>query len=435
MRTTVVAAGAIVVAAVAAVPYVSGRIVEGEIREAIDGYNKRQSFVTAAVVSYERHWLRSEFVTKLSVRGGTELARATTRLTHAPLNGVHFASGESQVHLPEAYAATEHYYFGGQAPLSIAFDVELGGGASGVLRSAAVDRTVIAAPSTRVVAGASSGRFNIARDKTFRFDWALPRISYEDPKLSVALEGLAVSAHGQLGDDDMSERSGFKLSVASYRGAQGERRTSVKNLSVATQMTPAADTLRFALAVKTGPGEVALDASPYAWESFELACSLSDVEKAPVIKYSAELRSLSAVEVSESQKVLLAMRAVSELAAGLAEGEPVFSIDKLEMRTSQGNVAGSLRVSVDKARMSAGASSWTAADGFIMSGSASISRSLAVRLAGAASGGEPNGHALVSQLATRGVVREAGDSLEFEIAARDGVYMVNGIRASELSRM
>ena len=62
MRTTVVAAGAIVVAAVAAVPYVSGRIVESEIREAIDGYNKRQSFVTASVVNYERQWLRSEFV-------------------------------------------------------------------------------------------------------------------------------------------------------------------------------------------------------------------------------------------------------------------------------------------------------------------------------------------------------------------------------------
>ena len=41
MRTTVVAAGAIFVAAVAAVPYVSGRMVEHDIREAVDGYNKR----------------------------------------------------------------------------------------------------------------------------------------------------------------------------------------------------------------------------------------------------------------------------------------------------------------------------------------------------------------------------------------------------------
>jgi len=435
MRTTVVAAGAIVVAAVASVPYVSGRIVEREIREAIDGYNTRQSFVTASVVNYDRQWLRSDFVIKLSARDGPELARSATRLKHAPFNGLHFASGESEVHFAEAYAATEHYYFAGEAPLTVSFDVEFGGGTNGALRSAAVDKAVIAAPNTRVVAGASSGRFSIDKDKTFRFDWTLPKAAYEDPKLTMAVEGLAVSAYGQLGDDDLSERSGFKLSIASYRGAQGPRKTSVGNFSVSTQMTPSADTLRFALAVRAGAGEVALDASPYAWESFELACSLSDVQKAPVIKYSAELRNLSDVDVSDSQRMLLAMRAVSELAAGLAEGEPVFAVDKVEMRTPDGNVAGSLRVSIDKARMATGASSWTAADGFVMSGHASISRGLAARLIGATSGGEPAAQNLLAQLTARGVLREAGDALEFDIAARDGVYMVNGIRASELARM
>jgi hypothetical protein len=435
MRTTVVAVGAIVVAAVAAVPYFSGRMLEHEVREAVDGYNKRQSFVTASVVSYEREWLRSEFVTRLSVRDGPELARATTRVRHAPFNGMSLASGESDVHLAEAYAATEHYYFNGQTPLAMNFDIEFGGAVSGVIRSAAVDKAIIATPNTRVVVGASSGRFTIAKDKTFRFDWTLPKAAYEDPKLSVAIEGLAMSAYGQLGDDDLSERTGFKLSIASYRGAQGARQTSVRNFSVSTQMTPSTDVLRFALALRTGAGEVALDAGPHTWESFELACSLSEVQKAPVIKYSAELRNLSDVDVSESQRMLLAMRAVSELAAGLAEGEPVFAVDKLEVRTPQGNVAGSLRVSIDKARMSAGTSPWTASDGFVMSGHASISRGLAVRLIGAASGGEPAAQSLIAQLATKGVVRENGDTLEFDIAARDGIYMVNGVRATELARM
>ena len=42
---------------------------------------------------------------------------------------------------------------------------------------------------------------------------------------------------------------------------------------------------------------------------------------------------------------------------------------------------------------------------------------------------------MITQLAARGVVREEGGALHFDIAARDGVYMVNGIRASELARM
>ena len=348
---------------------------------------------------------------------------------------MHFATGESDVHFAEAYAATEHYYFGGRTPLAIDFDVEFGGGASGVLRSAPVEKPLIASPSTRVVAGASSGRFNIAKDKAFQFEWTLPKGAYEDPKLSMAVDGLAMSAYGQLGDDDLSERSVFRLSFASYRGVQGSQNISVRDFSVSTQMMPSTDTLRVALAVRMGAGEVVLNAGPYVWESFELACSLSDVQKAPVVRYSAELRKLSDVDASESQRMLLAMRAVSELAAGLAGGEPVFAVDKLEMRTPQGNVAGSLRVSVDKARMAIGASSWTAADGFVMSGRASISRSLAARLLAATTGGEPAAQSMIALLASRGVLREEGDALAFDIAARDGVYMVNGVRASGLARM
>jgi len=244
-----------------------------------------------------------------------------------------------------------------------------------------------------------------------------------------------MSAYGQLGDDDLSEPSGFKLSVASYRGEQGSRRTAARNFSVSTEMKPAAETLRFGLAVRSGAGEVTVDAMPFAWESFELVCSLSDVQKAPVIKYSAELRSVSEVDASDSQKVLLAVRALSDFAAGLAEGEPIFAIDKLEVRTPHGSAAASMRVSVDKARMSAGVAAWTAAEGFVMSGRASISRSLAVRLVATASGGEPAAQNVLAQLAARGVLRENGDALEFDVAARDGVYMVNGVRASELARM
>jgi len=435
MRTTVVAAGAIIVAAAAAVPYVSGRVFEREVRSAIDGYNQRQSFVTASVVSYDRQWLRSEFVTRLAIRDGAELARSTTQVRHAPFNGLHFASGESEVHLAESSAATEQYYFEGRTPLTVSFDVEFGGAASGAMTSAPVDRAVIANPDARVVAGASSGRFTIGKDRTFKFDWTLPKASYGDPRLSLAVEGVAISAYGQLGDDDLSEPSGFKVSVASYRGEQGERRASVRGFSLSTQMTPAAETLRFALAVRSGAGEAALDANSYAWESLELACSVADVPKAPVVRYSAEVRSLSDVDASEGQKMLLAMRAMSGLASGLAEGEPVFAVDKLELRTPQGNLSASMRVGIDKTRASVDPASWTAADGFVMAGKASISRSLAVRLVGAASGGEPAAQGTIAQLAARGVVRENGDLLEFDIAARDGVYLVNGVRASELARM
>jgi hypothetical protein len=435
MRTTVVAAGAMIVAAVAAVPYVNGRMVEHDIRDALDGYNRRQSLVTASIVDYERNWLRSEFVTKLSVRDGGEVARATTRLRHAPFNGLQFASGESEVHFAQSHAATEHYYFDGQTPLAVSFDVDFSGGASGTLRSFAVDKPVIATKDTRIVVAASSGRFSIARDKTFRFDWSMPKAGFDDSKLSIVVEGLAVSAHGQLGDDDLSEPSGFKLSLASYRAQQGPRRIAARDFSVSTQMTPATDTLRFGLAVRMGAGEIAVDAQPYAWESFDLACSLSDVKKAPVIKYSAELRNVSDVDASDSHKVLLAIRALSDLAAGLAEGEPVFAVDKLEVRTPHGNAAASLRVSIDKARMTAGVAAWSAADGVIMSGRASMSRGLALRLVGAASGGEPAARDTIAQLTARGVIRENGDALEFDIAARDGIYMVNGVRASELARM
>ena len=142
MRTTVVAAGAIIFAAVAAVPYVSGRIVEREIREAIDGYKKRQSFVTASIVSTsETGCARSS--SRASVRDGAEVARATTRLRHAPFTGLQFASGESEVHFakrtPRPSTTTS-----AARRRSRSSSMSILGGASGILRSAAVDKPVIA---------------------------------------------------------------------------------------------------------------------------------------------------------------------------------------------------------------------------------------------------------------------------------------------------
>ena len=410
-------------------------MVEHDIRDALDGYNKRvvghrlDRRIPAQLAALGVRDAR------LLIRDGGEVARPTTRLRHAPFNGVHFASGESEVRLAQAYAATERYYFDGKTPVTITFDVDFAGGTSGALRSSAVDKAVIATTNTPVVASGSSGRFTVARDKTFRFDWTMPKAAFQDLKRSVAVEGFAVSAFGQLGDYDLSEPSGFKVSVASYRGDQDALRTSARNISESTHMTPSADSPRFALAVRLGAGEVVVDASPHAWESFDFACTLSEVRKAPVVTYSAELLKLSEVEASDSQKVLLAMRALSDLAAGLAEGEPVFAIDELKVRTAHGNAAASMRVAIDKARMSAGMAAWTPADGFVMSGRASISRSLAARLVAAASGGEAAARDMIAQLAARGVLRENGSALEFDIAARDGVYMVNGVCASELAKM
>ncbi len=441
MRTTVVAAGAIVFAAVAAVPYVCGRVLEQEVRAALDDYNKRQSFVTASVVSYDRQWLRSSFVTRLAIRDGAEVARATTEMRHAPFTGLRFASGDMDVHLAETLAATENYYFAGKVPLRIDFDVEFGGGTSGTMRTAAIDKPMIGNPDVRFAAASSSGRFSVVKDKIFRVDWTLPKVSYEDKKaaITVATEGIAVSAFGQLADDDMSEPSGFKLAVASVvasnGGTTGTRRVALKGFSLSTQMTPSTESLKVALALRTGAGEVALDASPYTWDLFDLACSVSEVPKAPVIKYSADVRNLSDIDAKESQKMLLAMRAMSELASSLAEGDPAFAVDKLELKTPQGNLSASLRIGIDKARATATPEAWTAADGFVMSGRASVSRTLAARLMQAAAPGESEAQATVAQLVARGVLRENGDALEFDIAARDGVYLVNGVRAKDIARM
>ncbi|MFO1304247.1 MAG: DUF945 family protein [Burkholderiales bacterium] len=439
MRTTVVAAGAIVVAAVAAVPYVCGRVLEQEVRTAIDDYNKRQSFMAASIVSYDRQWLRSSFVTRLAIRDGAEVARATTEMRHAPFTGLRLASGDIDVHFAETLAATENYYFSGKVPLRIDFDIELGGATSGTLRTAGVDKPLIGSPNVRLLAAPSSGSFSIVRDKIFRIDWTLPKASYEDPKVAVAVEGVALSAFGQLGDDDMSEPSGLKIAVASAAassgGGMGERRVAVKGFSLSTQMTPSAESLKFALALRAGAGEAALDASPYTWESLDLQCSVSDVPKAPVVKYSADVRNLSDIDANESQKMLLALRALSELAASVAQGDPAFAVDKLELKTPQGILSASLRVGIDKARATATPEAWTAADGFVMSGRASVSRPLAVRILRAAAPGEAEAQAAIARLAARGVVRESGDALEFDIAARDGVYLVNGVRATELARM
>jgi hypothetical protein len=435
MRTSVVAAGAIVVAAAAAVPYISCRVLEDELRAAVDGYNKRQTTFAASIASYDRRWLRSEFVARFAVRGGPEVARATTRVRHAPFTGLSFATGESEVHLPDTHAATEQYYFEGQVPVAIAFDVAYGGGASGVLRSAAVDKAVIGSPKARIAVAPSSASFAIGKDGQFRADWTFPRIAVSDGSLRIEAEGLAFKGRGQLGDDDLTKPSGFTVSLASYRATHAAGAATLRDVALSSQLVPTGDTVRIAAALRTGAGEFAAKGRPHAWDSLDFACSLNDLPKAPMIRYSSEVRRIADGDVPDAQRIGLAMRALSGLTAGLAEGEPVFAIDKLDLRTPHGAFSASLRASVNKARGSIDAASWSLAEGIVVTGRVAASRALAVRTIDTILGAPGMAEDTLRQLVARGVVKESGDMLELDVAGRDGIFMVNGVRASELGRM
>lgn len=450
-----VAAGFVLLGAAALVPYLAGNYVEHEVRAGLDRYNKGRKLVTVVVESYERSWLRSDLVARVKLQDDdVELARVTTRMRHAPYAGLAFVSGESQVHMPEASAATEQYYFGGQAPVTVAFSVSPGGAVLGDIQSPSVDKPVVQAPKSRFVLAASRGSFGMNADGQYKFEWKMPKIEFTAPDMAFAFDGIALSAFGRLADDDFAAPSGFNASVQSYKAKAPGHASELAKLSLTSSLTPSAETIRIALGLSLGSGSVAAAGSTHAWDSFELRCSLSDVPKAAAAKYSAEMNSIWDTEASQGQRTLLAMNAASELATALAQAEPTFAVDKLDLRAPGGNVAATLRLRLDKGRWLSETAAWGLINALMLDGKISISRALALDIAGVglrdqalvalkAEGREPSpenvklasrrvAESSFAQLAALGLVKD-GETLEFELLARNGAFTVNGVIANQLA--
>lgn len=450
-----VTAGALLLGVVALVPYIAGRQVEQDVRAGIARYNNGQHLVAVTLERYDRAWLRSEFVAKLTWKDDdADLARITTSMKHAPLAGLDFVSGEAQVHLPEASAATEQYYFDGQAPITVAFGVARGGAASGAIRSAAVDKAIVKAPKSRVLLAASEGSFSLRSDGTFRLDWRVPRVEVSAPEMAVALEGIAISAFGRLADEDFAAASGLTASVQSYRAKTGTHAVDLARVAFTSSLTPSADSIRIALGLSLGPGTVDGLGQAQRWESFELRSSLSNVPRAALAAYASEMNGYLDAGASRNQRTVRALAAASEFAAALAQAEPLFAIDKLDLRAPGGTFAASLKVRLDKSRWLSETDSWGLVNAISMDGRVSVSRALALDLIGStmrgdtlvalrAEGGEPsaesvkaasNRHAerAFNELVLAGFVKE-GDTIDLDLVARNGALTINGVPASHFA--
>lgn len=455
MNPKLLVTAGIVVLGAALAPYVVGRYVEHEVGAGIDRYNKGQKVATIVVDSYDRSWLRSDLVARVKLKDeDVDLARVTTRMKHAPYAGLSFVTGESQVHLPEANAATEQYYFGGQAPFTVAFSAAPGGALSGSLQSPAVDKPIVKAPKSRVVLAASSGSFTVNGDGAYRLEWTMPKIEFTGLDAAFAFDGIAVAAFGRLADDDFAAPSGFNASVQSYRARTAGHVSELAKLGITSSLTPGADTIRVAVALTLGPGKVLAAGSTHAWDALEFRCSLADVPKAAAAKFSAEMNSIWDTEASQGERTLLAMNAASEFAAALAEAEPVFAVDKLDLRAPGGSVAATLRLRLDKSRWLSETAAWGVTNAIMLDGKVSVSRALVVDAVGAsmrdqalaalkAEGREVTpenvtamsrraADAALAQLAALGLVK-GGDTLDFDLVARNGAFTVNGVVANQLA--
>ena len=225
MRTTVVAAGAIFFAAVAAVPYVSGRIVEREIREAIDGYNKRQSFVTASIVELrapvDALGIRHAPVPSATVPSWRARPRACgTR--HSPACTLPPARATCTSPKPTPRPSTTTSAARCRLPSPSM-------SSSAAARAACCARRRSTSPSSRRRTRASSRRLvgrasSIAKDKTFqlRLDAAQGGIrrSRSSPSRSTASRCRPTASWATTTCRSARDSS---LSVASYRGVQGAR--------------------------------------------------------------------------------------------------------------------------------------------------------------------------------------------------------------------
>ena len=451
--------GLLLVAAVvvAILPNVAGRMTETRVRELVDAFNRHGSSWKLAIASYDRSWVRSESVLRLSAGEGTDVAELRTTWRHGPLGGLNLASGSTELHFPGTLAESERHYFGGKAPVTASHTVALDQTLRAEFATPPIERPLLDSSATRVSGTGSSGTLTIERSGRYALDHHYPRFAVTSGTETFEIVALRLASSGSVGDAALATPAQFSLSTEAIKFADKARTMAVANMSITAKMIPAAESIDFKLGYVVGPGRVEGLGSTHQWSRIEFQMTLADIARAAIEGFSREMRSVSDLPASDPRRVQRGLAAFGTATEALLKRDPTLSIDPLAFVGPDGTLSITATARIDRALL--GDRGLAAAPGAIaVLARVSISRALAQAWLAAAlkpnavaaltaQGGPAPSPADVDQwsrttaanalgsAAQAGLFREGADPIVLEIVAKEGRVLVNGLSPERLAEL
>jgi len=437
----------VLVAIVAAMPLVTGRLAESRLRELVAAANQASFSWTLEVASYDRSWQRSESVLLLRA-GGTDVAEVRTRSWHGPFAGLNLASGTSEFRLAggdTAFATATH---------AVALDQSL----RVEIATPPIDRPFEGSSAMRLSATGSSGTLTVDRVGRYALDHRYPKLALAGRGEALEIDAVQLASAGSLGDAALRTPARVSLSAGSIRWRDKARTISIADPSVTFRTIPGAESIDFKFGHLVGPGYVEGGGSAHRWNRIELQVTLADISRAAIERFVRDMRQAAAVPASDPQRrVELGVAAYSSAAEAIFQRDPTLSLDPFTFDGPDGALSVSATARIDRALVSG-----KGLDGlpraFVVLARVSVARSLARAWLGAAlrpnalaaltAQGEPEPPGIEVDLASRamadralataaqaGFIREGADPIVIEIVAREGRVLANGLSPERLAEL
>jgi uncharacterized protein YdgA (DUF945 family) len=447
---------AVLALAAAAVPWYIGWETERHFIASLgDPALKRNSPLAMALKSYERGWLHSRAVHRVSLRADPEVYFDVEHdIRQVPDPNAGWVIVQSTPRWPEKVQAAADYYFNRKAAVSVRTVVGFDRNVSMTFESPAFSKPMLAEPRVNLDWGGASGRISVT-DRT-RVNVALdaPHVNLSGGGVSVKFAGVAMHGDWNVAGNqaDWSGETRVAIREVGFSSLSGGGTLKGLESSVVQRDQGATVMVGYSLKVKEGIAQDA-EREQQGFTNAVLDLELDRLDKKALAKYFDDLSNAEHAQMSEDDYDQLVARLALNMLTDLLKGSPEMRVKRFGVQTANGDVSASAAIAFNGKDFAQGAAPFELLGRVKFTGAAQLSTRLlhgwmaqqarAQAVDALALPGAPADEAQMRMLCERiaqeqlaaleasGLLKAEGDKFVVRAELTDGRFSVNGMAADQ----
>ncbi len=349
-KLTLAMAAVAVAAGAAAVPWYLGWHTEQRfVRALAEAPIATNSVVTVSLVSYQRGWLHSSAVHRVTLRADPSVHFDIHHaIRHLPDPAKGYVVIDSTPRWPEKVQAAADYYFGNQPALAVQTTFRFDNTTAMTVASPGFSKPLLTQPGVTLAWGGATGTLSVAQAERLTAELRMPRLALNGSGMSMGWTGMQLGADWNTAGTQLDWTGQTVLAIAEVAFATPLGSGTLKGIETRAVQRSQGQSLSLGYVLKVGEAATTFaGAQPQAYRQAVLDLEFDRLDKKALAKYFDDLsgaeRARLAPEAYQRLAGQLALGAVREL----LKGSPEIRIKHVGVQTGNGVIGGSATLGFD----------------------------------------------------------------------------------------